>query len=206
MNLILTTDVPWLPNDLMLSWAHIKEYKNTDIPFLDLQLIEKSGNRKRINEHISSRVLLAELLIKGGIDPNKVNLKKTEQGKPYALIADEELHVSFSHSSDWVCCAVSIKHDIGIDCEPLVREVNPRIFSRILDDSEMSLLKEISPLAIWTMKEAVVKCIGTGIRSSLQRYRIRRKGELFYVNWEGKTIHIYSFVRENHQLAVAWRD
>ena len=206
MNLIPNDEVPSLPNDVIIGWSEIQKHDLSELRFVDHNFLEKNPGNNRRNEHISSRKLFQDLLSKLDISLEAVKLEKMELGKPVGLLDESTLHISFSHSASWVVCAISQSIDIGIDCEPLDRKVNPKIFDRILDEEEKKLLEELSPLAIWTIKEAVVKCIGTGIRTSLQKYAIKKEGDKFFVDWENDRISIVPFVWENHQLAVAWRE
>ena len=205
MNLIPTHQVPSLPADIILAWDTIQECGSGSLPFVDAKFMQVSTNNKRKNEHYAARKLFGNLVRVLKLPTNSVQLKKMELGKPYGLIGDEMLYTSFSHCEDWVVCGLSRKLDLGVDCEPLDREVNPRIFDRILDESEKNILDELSHLAIWAMKEAVVKCIGTGIRTSLQKYPLIKEDNVYTVRWENERINIVPFIWEHHQLAVAWR-
>lgn len=205
MNLITTHEVPSFPKDVLIGWSPLKPYESEQLPFIDSEFIRDNDSSKRRGEHYSSRKLFGEMLNTLDLSSEFVELKKMELGKPYAMYKNEILHTSFSHSSEWVVCAISKKIDVGIDCEPLDRKVNHRIFTRILDENEQWVLNELSELAVWTIKEAVVKCIGTGIRTSLQKFKIQKEEEYFSVHWENEQILVIPFIWENHQLAMAWK-
>ncbi len=205
MNLILPDEVPHLPDDVIIGWSMLESFQVNEARFIDQDFIQNNSSRKRRDEHYSSRLLFENLLNEMDLDPKSVNLHKRELGKPYAEYRDELLYLSFSHSHDWVVCGLSFNKDIGLDCEPLTREVNPRIFKRILDESEQWILDEQSELAVWTMKEAIVKCLGIGIRTSLQAFKIQKYGDMYTVFWEGQSIFVLPFVHKNHQLSIAWK-
>ncbi len=205
VNLIPTHEVPSLPTDFLIGWEELQEYHDIDIPFIDKEFIESNPSEKRRNEYYSSRKLFTALLNEMKLPLNEIRLKKQELGKPYALINSKMLFTSFSHSNNWVACAISENLDIGIDCEPLDRKISEPLLKRILSKSEMKGLESETKLSIWTMKEAVVKCLGTGIRTSLQKYKLTRKDDYYYVDLEEGRIHVASFKWEDHQFAVAWR-
>lgn len=205
MNLIQTLEVPFLPDDILIGWDRILEHETYGLNFLDPDLLDRKSGSKRRKEHISSRKLFSELIEEMNLVTENVELKKMKLGKPYTQYEGKTLHTSFSHCEDWVVCAMSSKLDIGVDCEHVDRKVNPRIFDRILDETEKNVLNDVSHLAIWAMKEAVVKCIGTGIRTSLQRFPLLKDGDVYVVNWENEVIKVVPFEWEYHQLAVAWR-
>lgn len=125
------------------------------------------------------RSLAAELLVyqlleqHWGITTAKLHCK--DNGQPYLSGCD--LHVSISHSDDWVACAVS-RDPVGIDIER-IRPVKVNLFRHVCTKEEMEYLlagkeqfeenlcsdPEILErfFEIWTAKEAYFKKCGTGI-------------------------------------------
>ena len=55
------------------------------------------------------------------------------------------------------------------------------------------------------MKEAVVKCLGIGIRSSLKNYPLIKENDHYIVKYEHNIIYVVPFIWLNHQIAIAWR-
>ncbi len=88
------------------------------------------------------------------------------QKKPY--LAELPFHFNISHSGEYVMAAISI-YPIGIDIEMIGRDiwrVMQRVcrgadFSYIMDGDEAAKMMRMTE--IWTRKEALIKCIGTGI-------------------------------------------
>ena len=204
MNIIPTHEIPSLPNELIIGWEKIQNFESTELPFINNHFLKQNPNFKRKNEHYTSRKLFGNLLFLLDLPTDSVELKKMDLGKPYATVGNKMLYTSFSNCEDWVLCGLSLRLDIGIDCEQLDRKINPKIFDRILDVSEKKIIDEQSYLAIWTMKEAVVKCIGIGIRSSLQNYPLIKKDDRYVVKSKNLNINVVPFIWENHQIAVAW--
>jgi len=205
VNPISTAENLPIPDDITLAWAPIEQNEESGIPFVDPEVLKAKPSQKRLNEYLSSRKLLGKMLINQGIEAAKFTLRKKELGKPFGSMNGQEVHLSFSHSPSWVFCGLSETREIGVDCEPIDREAKMDILRRILDDSEREVLKEESLLSIWTMKEAVVKCLGTGIRTSLKKYQLQKSGDLFEVNTENGSIFVTPFIWKDHQMAVAWR-
>lgn len=78
------------------------------------------------------------------------------------------LHVSISHCQAAVAVAVSDGAAVGIDVEAR-RRVNPSLVQRVCNAEEQDFIHtsddpEMAFLALWTRKEAVLKCRGTGIK------------------------------------------
>lgn len=88
------------------------------------------------------------------------------KGAPY-LPEHLDLHISISHCSQAVAAAVSGSVAVGIDVESR-RRVSTSLMQRVctaaeLADIEASADPTMRFLQLWTRKEAVLKCRGTGI-------------------------------------------
>ncbi len=204
MNTINSNHLPGLPESVILAYSEISEQNKLDNPFLDLELISETRNKKRIYEHVSSRELLLEMLISKGINPKDIAIQKTADGKPFAMHNGERVHLSFSHTNEWVICGISSDLDIGIDAEKVERSFRPELLQRIASDEEVNELKDCQPIAIWTMKEAVVKSLGIGIRRDLRDIRIEKAEDEYQYIGDDTTLQIVSGVVQEHQISVAW--
>lgn len=204
MNTINSNHLPGLPESVILAYSEINEQNKMDNPFLDLELISETRNKKRIYEHVSSRELLLEMLISKGMNPKEFTVQKTADGKPFAVYNGESVHLSFSHTNEWVLCGISSDLDIGIDAEKVERTFRPELLQRIASDEEVNELKECEPIAIWTMKEAVVKSLGIGIRRDLREIRIKKEKSDYRFYGGNSTLQIVTGTVLKHQISVAW--
>jgi 4'-phosphopantetheinyl transferase len=84
-------------------------------------------------------------------------------GKPY--LADRpDLHVSISHSGDWVACAVA-GVPVGVDIERIDRRrATSELIEEVCSDEEQRLIRRLPPTRresffteLWTLKEAWLK-------------------------------------------------
>ncbi|MBO6793695.1 MAG: 4'-phosphopantetheinyl transferase superfamily protein [Balneolaceae bacterium] len=205
MNTITSRHVSDLPDSVFIAFATIREEANLDNPFLNYELISETRNKQRIYEHVSSRELLLQMLKARNIEPNAFNIDKTEDGKPFGKINDSHVYLSFSHTDELVFCALSTQVDIGIDAEKIDRPFRPELLKRIAGEEEIEALATCKPIAIWTMKEAVVKCLGIGIRRDLRDIRIQKEELGFSFLGSDEQLRIVSGVINNHQISVAWR-
>lgn len=94
-------------------------------------------------------------------------IEHNEEGAPY-LPDHPGLHISISHCRNAVAAAVCDSMPVGIDVEGR-RSVSPSLFRRVCTPSEMAEIEssddpQMHFLQLWTRKEAVLKCRGTGIR------------------------------------------
>ena len=87
-----------------------------------------------------------------------------EYGKPLS----DKCFFNISHSKGVVILAISQKHDIGVDVE-VIRNKDEDLVKYISSDEEYKFIKnEIDFFSVWTNKESLVKCLGTGIRSQVK--------------------------------------
>ena len=109
---------------------------------------------------VAAGLLLTKVLGENGAAPT---LSYGEHGKPY--LADRpNTYFSITHSDKWVFLAVA-DCPIGIDAQK-PRKVCPRLAARSTTPEELAWVKEDTEphfTRLWTMKEAYLKCTGTGL-------------------------------------------
>lgn len=92
-------------------------------------------------------------------------IKIGKNGKPYI----DGLHFNLSHSGNLIACAFS-DDEVGIDVEK-IRSYRPRVLKSFhpaeVARVEKSEDKDTEFYKIWTMKEAYLKFLGTGITKDL---------------------------------------
>lgn len=107
-----------------------------------------------------------------------------EHGKP-ALVGYPHIHFNLSHCREAVACVLS-DCPVGIDVESVGR-YNEQVARYTMSDREMELIlqaerPEMVFTRLWTMKEAVLKLSGEGLRDNLKdvltgRYALGCEGE-----------------------------
>lgn len=99
------------------------------------------------------------------------------QGRPLLRGAGEGLHVSMSHHRAWVAVALAEAGPVGVDIE-VVRDDLPAqaLADRWFDGAEARFLAGVAApevateyLRLWTVKEAVGKALGLGLRQGGMR-------------------------------------
>lgn len=207
MNLLDTSEIPHFPESVVIGYSKVQFEIDEDIlDKKELELMLSFTNRRRKAEFLTARHLFWFMISAIGWDENSIILKKDSLGKPFIKTSKGNDFVSFSHTRDYVLCAISEKYDIGIDAEDLNREVNPAILKRILSDSEKKNLVEEHPLVLWTMKEAIVKSLGTGLRTNLKEIELIKNEDSFFsvqLNQDKKLngVHFEAF---NHSISLTY--
>lgn len=112
---------------------------------------------------LGASYLLLFVLRKTGIILDKLpDFSYTEEGKPY-LKEYSHVYFNLSHTRNIITCVISDK-EVGMDVEH-VREFRENTIQRVFTKNEKLLIGENKEelVRFWTMKEAYVKLLGTGI-------------------------------------------
>lgn len=130
----------------------------------------------------AARALLRRTLSQARPDvaPDDWRFERDDQGKPHIAPGLPPLSFSLTHCRGLAACAVApAEIDVGVDAEPLDRRVEPlRLARRFFTGQEADGLAAMTDddarrgafLKLWTLKEATVKALGTGIAGSLQGF------------------------------------
>jgi 4'-phosphopantetheinyl transferase len=132
--------------------------------------------------YLLGRGLLRTVLAScAGVSPEALQLAVSPFGKPGLPSTCPEIHFNLSHTCGKAVLAVSRIAPVGVDVEPLDREVklaelSARYFSRE-EQAELQGLPVAEMrrrfFAIWTCKEAYLKAIGLGLRIPLDSFSVR---------------------------------
>lgn len=114
-------------------------------------------------------------------EPREWRFETLPGGKP-VLASNEEASCSFSlsHARGLVACAVSNGPAVGVDVEVVGRNINPTpLAAHYFSQSEAAALSECGDdlrlarfVELWTLKEAYLKAVGTGLASSLSTFSL----------------------------------
>jgi len=137
--------------------------------------------REYITGQASLRTLLGKQL---GIDPMQVSYRRGIKGKPYLSEPSKPgspcVQFNITHSGDMVMVAMALDSELGVDVEWHNERTDPlRVARRAFCDSEREILAGLPTraqrahfFALWTCKEALVKCTGMGIHSGMANFEI----------------------------------
>lgn len=114
------------------------------------------------------------------VAPDNWRFARDERGKPHVAPGLPPLSFSLTHCRGLAAVAVAAADiAVGVDAEPLTRRVEPlRLAQRFFTVQEADALAAMDDdearrsafLRLWTLKEATVKALGTGIAGSLQGF------------------------------------
>ncbi len=86
-------------------------------------------------------------------------------------VTDKGIHFNISHSDNLSVVAVSERHCLGIDIEPLDQKLAVEDMEAVLTKEEREKMTKIAPafrsrelIRLWTLKESYLKLLGVGLR------------------------------------------
>ncbi len=152
--------------------------KEAFYPFLSELTKEKLENIKNTSTYRQSFYadLLTRTLIhqKTNLNFDEIQFVKGIKGKP--RLENERLHFNYSHSGNQIAVILSDKK-CGIDIEKIQKnrlKVGERYFS---EEEKQQLTKakdkDYRFAQLWTIKEAYLKYIGSGLSKSLKSFTVR---------------------------------
>lgn len=173
---------------------------------VELNEYNKFQNRRRKDEFLSARGLIKKLVTEIGLDETMFEVHKDRLGQPFGVYQNRSYNLSLAHTGEKVLCGISAGISIGVDMEPAGRIVDERLKSRMLHPEEGEFLKKESLIRIWTLKEALVKLEGKGLRTNLNQIIIRPENESEFTGKfnNDKSARICSFQYDNYWIAVAF--
>lgn len=137
---------------------------------------EKIGELKMASDRrrsLGAHLLLAWALKQEGIDISRERFGTDEKGKPVCL-SRTDLKFNLSHAGCTALCAVS-PAPVGCDAEKIGR-VTPALARRCFSPEEIRLFggeqDETGLCRLWTLKESVLKCAGTGLAFPMREVRL----------------------------------
>ena len=134
----------------------------------------------------AAHALLRRVLsLHGGKSPPEWKFETNCHGKPRIASAEAPaLLFNLSHTRGLVACAVAIGAELGIDVEAIHDTAVPReIASHFFSQTEIRQLDACPPadyahrfIEFWTLKEAFIKAIGTGLSHPLDSFSFSLNG------------------------------
>ncbi len=137
------------------------------LSWLDYQRASSLQAARAKDQFLRGRAAMRSVLTRYvGAAPRNLTFYREAEGKP-RLVQDPAVSFSFSRQGTKVCVAVARAREVGVDVETLARaEAFP---TRVLHPEERAWIESVAPAArpealmrIWTLKEASLKCAGTG--------------------------------------------
>ncbi len=131
--------------------------------------------RDKKNSSLAAGVILPLALKKCGI-AGEVRVEYGLWEKP-RLISPKGVYFNLSHSGEWTVIAIS-DSEVGVDVQQ-VKPVDMRLAKRFFAEDEQRQIEEAGEgvtelfYRFWTVKEAYLKALGTGLDRPLNSFTVR---------------------------------
>ena len=162
-----------------------------DIPFINNKDIDYAMKYKQIidqKQQIISRYFKNKYIKNWYINENK---------KPLS----NDIYFNISHSHDYVILAISNKYNIGIDIELKNDKREDRLKNFICNKEELDFIKENDDFyKIWTSKESLLKCVGTGLVNDLKKVNSLPIDGM--KEYDGKIYYSHYINYDNYSLSI----
>jgi phosphopantetheinyl transferase len=138
------------------------------------------------------------------MDFSQSKIHKYQSGKPYLLVNNSYNGISVSHTGSMYVFGVNVEGEIGVDIESSLRKTHHKLRDRILHDCE-SWDPDVATLQIWTIKEAILKLIGTGLRTNMNKICVERLSPInFHATHDMISISVVSLKINGYWISIAW--
>jgi 4'-phosphopantetheinyl transferase len=143
--------------------------------------VERTQKEKNIIEKTLGWVMCRmEASLRYNVHPADIRIDFHEKGKPF-FPDFPDFKFNISHGGNIIAVAFCNDHEVGIDVEAADRAVNLTIAERYFTQSEATFLQKTplqqrshAFLRLWTIKEAYLKMIGTGLLQPLNSFEIQQ--------------------------------
>ena len=132
---------------------------------IDIDELLKQSSLSFDDESITNEVVLREKKTSFYLKNKYIGeYQISSSGKPIS----NNTHFNISHSHGVVVLAINDNHPVGVDIE-LIRDMEDNFKRYVCDDKEYELSKDNTEefFKIWTNKESLLKCLGTGIKMKM---------------------------------------
>jgi len=179
-------DLPGLPENAVCMWLDMSDVWHTDLDWASRVILHADElpvfrNEEQLNA--KRRLLWSRALVKdvarvwsaagdaAMAHPASLPVDHNEAGQPSIRTIDagaKPPHVSLAHN-ERTAVAIASSSATGVDIEPAGRDLS-EILPQIATDAEIAIVNEIAPdvedahTRMWCAKEAVSKCVGTGLQ------------------------------------------
>jgi len=153
------------------------------------------------------RTLAGKILVQRYLEKNTefslTDIKTTRYNKPY--LENSNIDFNISHSGEYVVSAFSNTTRLGIDIEKRNNGIDIEDFKSFLSSDEYKLLQNSKKklkkfYTIWTVKEALLKLLGTGLSDSAKEI-VLLKGRVIF---EDLQYHVSTFDLDHHTCSLVY--
>lgn len=173
-----------IQHNICVIWRRVSDTTSQTLAFWHSLLDKRERERAckfrfREDQHsyIAAHALLRQSLSAiTEANPSSWQFINGKYGKPEVnfQLDMRPLRVNISHTRGMVAVALVLEYDIGVDTEALTRVVEEKFWDHVLAPEEALQISHIpaqsqpsATIALWTLKESLVKASGQGLHARL---------------------------------------
>ena len=140
--------------------------------------------RDRRDFAVAHALLRHALTVHEGVPASPWSFEDGLHGKPFLTPGQSALEFNVAHTNGLVACVLTTVGPVGVDVESLDRAVNgDEVADRYFSPQEIQALRALAGvepqarfIELWTLKEAYLKAIGTGLSHALSDFGFELNG------------------------------
>ena len=161
--------------------APIQTFELDHVQLADPDEVAKFETKKRVDEHLSGRLLLEHALKQCGVDTSLLEVRRNEYRAPSVAylpgtwVRQPLPSISVGHSNGRAFVAlIQSGWTIGIDAEPVDLEISDGVFDMMASGDELTYLRDnpVHSVMLWTAKEAIQKAARKGMHLNPRKIKI----------------------------------
>lgn len=172
------------------------------VPFDEMQKLKSKSVMSQLT-HAVLRDILCRYMTKS--DGTDLKIQRGAHGKPY-IISGPSLKFNVAHTDNVAVVAIA-DCEVGVDIERADRQVTnvKRLLGRLTAAEAQQVESAACPhealIKVWTRKEALLKCLGTGIKRGLSSFEVSIEPDAqWLVHIDGETAAASKFTLQQQVL------
>lgn len=188
---------------IILGWAQVGEGTLDALTPDERALLKPEAVPARVRQFVAGRLAAQRALTSLGFQGKVLRTPPYEEdaGRPYVATLDgaraPSVAISLSHSGALACAAIATgAAPLGMDLEAAALDASPAFLEEAFAPGELRGFAPFADLrldplrAAWTLKEAVLKVWGVGLRVPLPRLHLQPSGFEAREDWVGCELEI----------------
>ena len=190
----------------------VGQHELDNVQLANADEVAKFATKKRLDEHLSGRLLLDRALKSWGINTSLLEVRRNQFRAPSiaylpgSWIRQALPSISIGHSNGWVFVAlIEPGWTIGIDAEPHDLAISAGVFDMMAKGEELLFLQSNPQhsVTLWTGKEAIQKAARMGMHLNPRDIEIPIGNRKSIIPIENMNFQLRNLTNNGYNISVA---
>lgn len=175
------------------------------VPLDEMEKLKSKSVMSQLTHAVLRDILCRYMTKRGGTD---LKIQSGVHGKPYIISSGSSLKFNVAHTDNVAVVAIA-DCEVGVDIERTDRQVTnvQRLLGRLTpaeaEQVESAACPREALMKMWTRKEALLKCLGTGIKRGLSSFEVSIEPDSqWLVHIDGKAAAASEFSTMQQQVLL----